>query len=61
MQPFNLWIYEKWLEHCEEMMSWTNSMPSYLSQKYFENYKWWLKREYQRLVKEEKENGNGKN
>ena len=43
---FRHWCQEKWYEHCEEIESWTGQRVKYLSQEYFEKYKWWLKREY---------------
>jgi hypothetical protein len=46
MKTFRAWCYEKWLEHCDEVEAWTKHSVGYLSQEYFNKYKWWLKREY---------------
>lgn len=60
MKEFNIWLYEKWQEHCEEIIAFTHQMPNYMMQQYFETYKIWLESEYQRVMKED-ENGNGEN
>ena len=43
---FRHWCYERWQDHCDEVVQWTGSSPRYLSAEYFNKYKWWLKREY---------------
>lgn len=43
---FRDWVKHIWLEHCEEIEAWTGRGPGYLSQEYFNMYKWWLRREY---------------
>jgi hypothetical protein len=42
---FRQWCYEKWLEHRDELESYGQGLP-YSSDKYFGQYKYWLKREY---------------
>lgn len=55
MKPFNVWLYERWLDHIEECLYIYRKMPDYVAKQYFENYKWWLKDQYKQYVKEEKE------
>ena len=50
--PFRNWITNIWYEHCDEVFEWTGQNPRYLSAEYFEKYKWWLKAEYKRRMKE---------
>lgn len=49
---FRHWCYEKWLEHCDEMVSlgMLCDRESNNSQKYFQMYKWWLKREFKHYM-----------
>lgn len=54
MIPFRQWLRQIWLEHNDEVLSWTGSMPTYTSSDYFNTYKWWLRREYQHRVKKVK-------
>lgn len=42
---FRMWCYEKWQEHRDEMESYGQGLP-YSAAKYFDQYKYWLKREY---------------
>jgi hypothetical protein len=44
---FRTWCCQKWYDHCDEVEAWTGRRPQYLSQEYFNKYKWWLRREYQ--------------
>jgi hypothetical protein len=44
MKSFKDWLQDLWYENCEERMSWGNTKLS-LSE-YFQQYKWWLRREY---------------
>lgn len=48
---FRQWCSQMWYEHCDEVYSWTGQNPTYLSQEYFNRYKWWLKREFRAVVK----------
>ena len=43
---FRHWCRLMWQEHCNEVAAWTGNNPQYLSEEYFEKYKWWLRREY---------------
>lgn len=61
MKQYNMWLYEKWIEHCEEILSYTSKMPTYFAQEYFDTYKWWLEQEYNRVVKQETEDGDSTN
>lgn len=54
MIPFKQWLQQIWLEHNDEVLSWTGSMPTYTSSDYFNTYKWWLRREYQYRFKKVK-------
>jgi len=47
---FRSWCVNMWYDHCDEVESWTGSSPKYLSQEYFNLYKWWLRREYRSRV-----------
>ena len=51
MITFRQWLTQTWLEHSDEVLSWTGSMPTYDSRDYFNTYKWWLRREYQHQSK----------
>jgi hypothetical protein len=44
MKLFRAWLQDLWYENCEERMSWGSKRLS-LSE-YFQQYKWWLRREY---------------
>ena len=44
--PFQQWLRAKWIEHLEELDAWNMPRPQYGPDKYFQMYKWWLKREY---------------
>jgi hypothetical protein len=41
---FRLWVQEIWMQNCEEHLSF-NEKP-YKIKEYWEQYKYWLKREY---------------
>ena len=43
---FQQWLRTKWVEHLEELDAWGLPRPEYDTNKYFQMYKWWLKREY---------------
>lgn len=43
---FSRWLYIMWETHCEEIESWTGKVPTYKAKEYFQQYKWWLRREY---------------
>lgn len=43
---FRSWLNQMWVEHLDELDAWGMPSPNYGPAKYFENYKWWLKREY---------------
>lgn len=44
MKPFRNWLQELWFENTEERMEW-HQQPQTLKE-YFQQYKWWLRREY---------------
>lgn len=44
---FQRWLQLIWLEHIDEILSWTGHPPKYTAKDYFAKYKWWLRREYQ--------------
>lgn len=50
---FRMWCQNKWYEHCDEVEQWTGQRVKYLSQEYFNKYKWWLKREFRAVVKKQ--------
>lgn len=52
---FRQWCQERWYEHCDEVTSWTRQSPNYLSQEYFNRYKWWLRREFRAVVEKQHE------
>jgi hypothetical protein len=41
---FRLWVQEIWNQNCEERLTFDET-PATITQ-YWNNYKWWLKREY---------------
>ena len=43
---FRAWCHEMWLEHTDEVESWTGHRPGYTSQDYFGKYRWWLRTVY---------------
>lgn len=51
---FRTWLREVWYEHCDEILSITGHNPDYFYADYFAKYKWWLKAEYKRKMKETK-------
>jgi len=44
---FRRWCHEMWFRHSDEVLDWTGKTPEYTATQYFNQYKWWLKREYQ--------------
>lgn len=44
-KPFRTWVYNMYLDNCEEHRE-LKEMPYIDVQTYFNNFKWWLKREY---------------
>ena len=52
---FRQWCHEKWYEHCDEVEAWTGHSPLYLSDAYFNKYKWWLRREFRSVVQQQRE------
>jgi hypothetical protein len=44
MKSFRLWVHKIWIENKEEHLTF-NEDP-YTMKQYWNNYKWWLKREY---------------
>jgi predicted solute-binding protein len=43
---FRHWIQEMWMQHKDEYMELSMSIPESSAQEYFSKYKYWLKREY---------------
>lgn len=43
---FRNWLQQKWFEHLDELDAWQQVKPDYNLEKYFQTYKWWLKREF---------------
>jgi hypothetical protein len=41
---FRQWVEELWRQNCDERLTYSES-PATINQ-YWNNYKWWLKREY---------------
>ena len=41
---FRQWLHEMWLENCDERGAW--HMDKITVQQYFQQYRWWLRREY---------------
>jgi hypothetical protein len=44
MTPFRIWVQEIWMTNREERLTYGQE-PATIKQ-YWNNYKWWLKREY---------------
>ena len=44
--PFRLLLREKWFEHKDELLTWTNKFPEYDDNYYFRKHKWLLKKMY---------------
>lgn len=47
--PFKLWVQEIWHENSEEHLAY-RELP-YTLQEYWDQYKWWLRREYRHRTK----------
>jgi hypothetical protein len=45
MTAFRLWVQRIWMENCEERL--TDGLDRVTINQYWNNYKYWLKREYQ--------------
>lgn len=43
---FRHWLQHKWYEHLDELMTLGQPLPAYNIKWYFNQYKYWLKREY---------------
>ena len=43
---FRMWLNEKWFEHLDELVNLGLPRPEYDVKYYFNQYKYWLKREY---------------
>ena len=43
--PFRSWVHHVWIENCEERVLYGNG-PKLKPQEYFNQFKWWLRREY---------------
>ena len=43
---FRTWCQEMWMEHCDEVRTWTGLAPTYTQQDYFTSYRWWLRTMY---------------
>ena len=41
---FRTWLHELWLQNCDERDE--VHQPGFTQAEYFQQYKWWLKREY---------------
>lgn len=48
---FRNWLHQIWYDHCNEFEAWFRKQPPYRSEEYFHVYKWWLKKEYRRRLK----------
>jgi len=47
MMPFRSWVQEMYFENQDELLGWSEIIPSnYSLSTYFNRYKWWLRREY---------------
>lgn len=44
LSDFRLWVQNIWYENCQEHFAWRE--PGFTLQEYFQQYKWWLRREY---------------
>jgi len=54
---FQQWLYEMWLQHCEEYMQWYQRMPMYSADEYYAKYQEWLTEQYNK----DQENNDGTN
>lgn len=45
MKPFRSWVRSLWLDNCEERQVY-GIQNKFTEQEYFQQYKWWLRREY---------------
>lgn len=43
---FRQWVFEMWVDHCNEFEGWFKRQPDYNAREYFGKYKHWLRREY---------------
>ena len=46
---FQQWLYEMWLQHCEEYMQWYQRMPMYSADEYYAKYQEWLTEQYKKV------------
>ena len=47
MMPFRNWVQEMYFENQDELLGWSEIIPTdYNLSIYFNRYKWWLRREY---------------
>lgn len=50
MMSFRRWVQEMYYENQEELLGWSEIIPTeYSLSVYFNRYKWWLRREYRYL------------
>ena len=45
---FRLWLQDMWLQHLDELDSYSLPRPDYTSTAYFQRFRWWLRAEYRR-------------
>lgn len=43
--PFRAWVHQTWVQNCEERMMYDGG-PKLNVSEYFNQFKWWLRREY---------------
>jgi hypothetical protein len=48
---FRSWCYNMWMDHCDEVYTWSGERVKYFSAEYFNKYKWWLRREFRAVAK----------
>jgi hypothetical protein len=54
MNGFRNWVHNRWLDNCEERGIYASG-ERLSEQDYFQQFKWWLRREYRRYLKQQKE------
>jgi hypothetical protein len=54
MIDFRNWVHNLWLENCEERAVYAGG-GRLTEKEYFQQFKWWLRREYRHQIKKEKE------
>lgn len=53
---FRNFVYNKWLDHKDEIFSWTHQLPTYDEKYYFNKHRWMLRAMFKEEVKNNEKN-----